>query len=71
MSISNVEQGMMNVEGIGGQAFASPPYFLVVSFPWKRESSIFKYLCVPWKSAFAGMTTFYEAFKIRFKIMRN
>ncbi len=38
---------------------------LVVSFPWKRESSIIKYLGVPWIPAFAGMTTFYDAIKVK------
>jgi len=30
------------------------------SFPWKRESSLFNVLPIPWIPACAGMTTFYE-----------
>ena len=31
-----------------------------LSFPWKRESSIFKYFYTRWTPAFAGVTTFFE-----------
>jgi hypothetical protein len=37
---------------------------LFPSFPWKRESSFFKALQIPWIPACAGMATFYEIIKV-------
>ena len=38
--------------------------FVFLSFPWKRESSLFNRFRGAWIPAYAGMTTFYENINI-------